>query len=204
MVVSQAKKCRITRILTVICCAVLVLAQALPACTTFCLKDDEGLVFGRNYDWHLDHGLVIVNKRNVTKRALLIDPEDTPARWISKYGSVTFNQYGREFPIGGMVEGERPADAARKELREEAGLLAEDLQALGSFAPYKGVSNELTHFFLARDLTRTAQELEPSEGITVHVMPLAEARARILEQEVGDGQSLAGLMLLDRFLARGS
>ena len=107
-----------------------------------------------------------------------------------------------EFPIGGMAAGETPLQAAQKELREEAGLLAGAWQALGSFAPYKGVSNEQTHFFLARDLEPTDQQLEPSEGITVHRMPLEEARARIVEQEVGDGQSMVGLMLLDRFLAR--
>ena len=104
-----------------------------------------------------------------------------------------------EFPIGGMDEGETPLEAARKELREEAGLLAGDWQGLGSFAPYKGVSNELTHFFAARDLSPTPQQLELTEQITVHRMPLAEARARIIEQEIGDGQSMAGLMLLDRF-----
>jgi ADP-ribose pyrophosphatase len=107
-----------------------------------------------------------------------------------------------EFPIGGIEEGETPLDAAQKELRQEAGLLAAEWHAIGTFAPYKGVSNELTHFFVARGLTATAQQLEPSEAITVHRMRLAEARARIVEQEIGDGQSMAGLMLLDRFLAR--
>lgn len=95
---------RFSRSIILVCCAVLILAEALLACTTFCLEDDESLVFGRNFDWHLDHGLVIVNKRNVAKRALLIDPGDTPAKWVSKYGSVTFNQYGRELPCGGMNE----------------------------------------------------------------------------------------------------
>src|SRR5439155_16235802 len=28
----------------------------------------------------------------------------TPARWRSKYGSVTFNQFGRDHPMGGMNE----------------------------------------------------------------------------------------------------
>ena len=72
----------------------------------------------------------------------------------------------------------------RKELREEAGLLAEDWQLLGEFAPYKGASNEIDYFFLARDLTWTAQELEPSEEITVHRMPLAQARERLLGQSL--------------------
>jgi len=107
-----------------------------------------------------------------------------------------------EFPIGGMEDDETPQQAAAKELQQEAGLLAARWDDLGSFAPYKGVSNELTHFFLARDLSETARDLEPSEDISVHRMPLDEARARIVEQPIGDGQSMAGLVLLDRFLAR--
>jgi 8-oxo-dGTP pyrophosphatase MutT (NUDIX family) len=107
-----------------------------------------------------------------------------------------------EFPIGGMSDGEAALDAARKELAEEAGLLARHWQPLGAFAPYKGVSNEHCHCFLARDLSWTQQHLEPSEAMTVHRMPLGEARARILDQELPDGQSLGALMLLDRFFAR--
>jgi 8-oxo-dGTP pyrophosphatase MutT (NUDIX family) len=108
-----------------------------------------------------------------------------------------------EFPIGGMAAGEDPLAVARKELREEAGLLAEDWQRLGTVAPYKGVSTEIDHFFLARDLRWTDQELEPSEQIEVHRMPLAEARRRLLEQPLLDGQSVAGLALLDRWQRTG-
>ena len=38
--------------------------------------------------------------------------------------------------------------------------------------------------------------------LPVHRMPLAEARAKILDQELPDGQSLGALMLLDRFLSK--
>ncbi|HHI78354.1 MAG TPA: NUDIX hydrolase [Planctomycetes bacterium] len=108
-----------------------------------------------------------------------------------------------EFPIGGMCPGEAPLEVARKELREEAGLLADDWTALGSFAPYKGASNEICHFFLARGLEERGQELESCENIKALRMPLAHARCLLLEQELPDGQSLAGLMLLDRWQARG-
>lgn len=104
MALSQTRKSRIARLLAFVCLTIPVLSEIVPACTTFCLSDGENLVFGRNYDWHLDVGLVIVNKRNIAKRALLLDPADEPAEWISKYGSVTFNQYGRELPCGGMNE----------------------------------------------------------------------------------------------------
>ena len=109
-----------------------------------------------------------------------------------------------EFPIGGMRAGDEPLVVAREELRQEAGLIATDWTALGTFAPYKGVSNERCHFFLARQLEQVAQDLEPSERITVHRLPIDEARCRLLYQECGDGQSMAGLMLLDRWLASGN
>ncbi|HEX7181067.1 MAG TPA: linear amide C-N hydrolase [Thermoanaerobaculia bacterium] len=78
-------------------------AREAAACTTFCLKDQEALLFGKNYDWSVDDALLVVNKRGVAKTAML-PPKDRPATWVSKYGSVTFNQYGREFPNGGMNE----------------------------------------------------------------------------------------------------
>jgi penicillin V acylase-like amidase (Ntn superfamily) len=71
------------------------------ACTTFCFMNNGEWVYGRNYDWMTEHCLIMVNKRGVAKTALT---QDSPAEWVSKYGSVTFNQYGREFPLGGMNE----------------------------------------------------------------------------------------------------
>jgi penicillin V acylase-like amidase (Ntn superfamily) len=76
---------------------------ALFSCTTFVLKDSTNLIFGRNLDWFSDDGIILVNKRNVTKRSLVFPPEK-PLSWTSKLGSVTFNQFGKEFPYGGINE----------------------------------------------------------------------------------------------------
>jgi choloylglycine hydrolase len=73
------------------------------SCTTFCFGDKSQIVFGRNYDWDIGNGMLMINKRGMSKTAMLQDDEK-PAKWISKYGSLTFNQYGREFPTGGMNE----------------------------------------------------------------------------------------------------
>src|SRR5882724_5841355 len=73
------------------------------ACTTFCLMSKGEVLFGRNYDWTVGDALVLVNQRGVAKTATIIDSENG-AKWISKYGSLTFNQYGRENPTGGMNE----------------------------------------------------------------------------------------------------
>jgi penicillin V acylase-like amidase (Ntn superfamily) len=73
------------------------------ACTTFCLKTKDRVLFGRNYDWDIGDGLIFTNKRGVAKSAGAGEAP-IPAKWESRYGSVTFNQYGRENPTGGMNE----------------------------------------------------------------------------------------------------
>ncbi|MFP4472205.1 MAG: linear amide C-N hydrolase, partial [Bacteroidales bacterium] len=74
------------------------------ACTTFCLQDDSGhIVFGRNFDFPSGLGHVVVNHRNLQKTAFIRPPEK-PITWVSKLGSISFNQNGREFPYGGMNE----------------------------------------------------------------------------------------------------
>ncbi|MCP4231671.1 MAG: linear amide C-N hydrolase [bacterium] len=89
------------RLSTLLLIAVL-LPHGLYACTTFCLDNgDDAPVFGRNYDWMVGDGLVMVNKSGVDKIAAFVE---APAVWTSEYGSVTFNQYGRELPCGGMNE----------------------------------------------------------------------------------------------------
>jgi len=72
-------------------------------CTTFVLHQGNKLVFGRNLDWITGTGLVMVNPRNLEKVAL-VDPSEKPVKWISKFGSITFNQVGRDLPYGGINE----------------------------------------------------------------------------------------------------
>ena len=79
------------------------LAPAPAPCTTFCLAGREGPFFGRNYDWQVGVAHVTVNRRGLRKTAM-VDSGQTPAEWTSRYGSLTFNQYGHEFPTGGMNE----------------------------------------------------------------------------------------------------
>ena len=61
------------------------------------------MVFGRNYDWVTDAGMVCTNLKGLSKISMKTENGETIS-WVSKYGSITFNQYGKEFPTGGMNE----------------------------------------------------------------------------------------------------
>lgn len=77
-------------------------ANAL-ACSAFASPGRTLPVLAKNFDWVLGHGQINVNQRNVAKRALVRKPENGYL-WVSKYGSITFNQFGRDLPMGGMNE----------------------------------------------------------------------------------------------------
>jgi penicillin V acylase-like amidase (Ntn superfamily) len=97
--------------LVCILCGILFSALSQPngrACTTFQLNDDGRIFVGTNYDWGVPDGLIIVNPRGLSKTAMPSYRDNSevgrPAVWTSKYGSITFNQYGREMSFGGMNE----------------------------------------------------------------------------------------------------
>ena len=73
------------------------------ACTTFFINKNGQMVFGRNYDWVTGNGMVCTNQKGLLKTSSN-SADGSTTSWISKYGSITFNQYGREFPTGGMNE----------------------------------------------------------------------------------------------------
>lgn len=85
-------------LLTALCA--LSLQPLLDACTTFCVRAGNRVLFGRNYDFEIGDGMVMVNAAGLEKRGYL---QGGPA-WRARHGSVTFNQFGRGFPMGGMNE----------------------------------------------------------------------------------------------------
>jgi penicillin V acylase-like amidase (Ntn superfamily) len=72
-------------------------------CSSVCLDKKGQVILGNNNDWITGDGMVVINKRHVVKRGFWYEnrPEWT---WTSKYGSITFNFEGREFPIRGVNE----------------------------------------------------------------------------------------------------
>ncbi|HEY0678926.1 MAG TPA: linear amide C-N hydrolase [Chitinophagaceae bacterium] len=76
--------------------------RALP-CSTFFIHHNGQMVFGRNYDWVAGTGIVCTNQRGLFKTSYRVS-DGGSISWTSRYGSLTFNQYGKEFPTGGMNE----------------------------------------------------------------------------------------------------
>lgn len=107
-----------------------------------------------------------------------------------------------ETVAGGIDEGEAPEAAARRELREELGIEAEEFVELGTLYQATSIINSASALFLARRLSFTEKEPDASEKIEVVKMPLAEAVARALNGEITHSNTCVLVLRAHAYLNR--
>lgn len=104
-------------------------------------------------------------------------------------------KYLLELPAGTLNENERPEEGAARELEEELGVVAGNLEKLSEFFVSPGFCEEKMWLYLATDLTATAQRLEEDEFLEVVRLPVDRALQMITDGEIEDAKTIIGLLL---------
>jgi ADP-ribose pyrophosphatase len=134
---------------------------------------------------------------------LLVHPGAVTIVPVDEDGNVWFiNQYRHsaggmllELPAGTLGEGEQPEDCAQREVREETGMSAANIERIGEFYTSPGYSTEYMYIFLATGLTPDPLPKDADEYIEVVKYPLEQAYVMALGGEIHDGKTIAALAL---------
>ncbi|HSD48090.1 MAG TPA: NUDIX hydrolase [Pyrinomonadaceae bacterium] len=104
-------------------------------------------------------------------------------------------RYLLEAPAGTLDDGERPEAGAERELQEELGLIAGNMEKLSEFFVSPGFCEEKMWVYLATELVQGQQRLEADELLDVVRLPMTEALEMITSGEIQDAKTIVGLML---------
>jgi len=114
----------------------------------------------------------------------------------------TLNRYSWEAPRGGSNPGETDMlAAAKRELREEAGLTAGSWRKLGAVDLNNGVTTDVEHLFLATDLAAAENEHDPEERIASRWARFDEAVRMVFAGEITECCTVAAILMAQQ-LAR--
>ena len=97
-------------------------------------------------------------------------------------------------PAGMIEPGEHPEDAAIRELEEETGYLASNIELLREYYPSVGYSNEKLKIYLATNFKKTHQHLDQGENINVIEVPLEELIEMLDKNEIITASTTIAIM----------
>ncbi len=148
---------------------------------------------------------------NIRKREIVSHPGGSVVVPLLDTGDVIFVRQYRyphkefilEVPAGKLEPNEDPLTAAKRELQEETGYMADTYEKLTAMFTTPGFCNEVLHIYLATGLKKTAQGQNLDEGeqsLTVEYLPLSTAVEMIVRGEIGDSKTIAGILLTERKL----
>jgi ADP-ribose pyrophosphatase len=125
----------------------------------------------------------------------LSDPEgEDPQILLLRQYRYAADGYLFEIPAGRLDPGETPADCAARELKEETGCTAKQMEPLITMVTTPGFTDERIHLFMATDLTHGEAAREADEFADVIVMQLSEALELIERGEIVDGKTALGIL----------
>ncbi|MBQ8685496.1 MAG: NUDIX hydrolase [Clostridia bacterium] len=124
--------------------------------------------------------------------ACVLCVEEDKALLVRQY-RYAYGESVYEIPAGKLNAGEDPALAAARELEEETGCKAKELELLYEVYPTPGYTNERIFVYYAKGIERTAAHLDEGEYLDAEWIPLPRVKEMLKKGEIKDGKTIIAL-----------
>ncbi len=141
-------------------------------------KGGEG-IYGKVHYKHLAVGVIPLDENWNT--------------WLVGQYRFPLGEYSWEIPEGGGRMDEDPVEAAKRELKEETGLVAKSWKKILTMHLSNSVSDELSVIYLARELEEQLATPEETEELLVKKLPFDEAFGMVESGMITDAMSVAAI-----------
>ncbi len=140
-----------------------------------------------------------VHFKNVAVGVIPLDENNNT--WLVGQYRYTLNEWSWEIPEGGSPENELPLETAKRELKEETGILAAHWEEFMKIHTSNSVCDEVGFLFIAKGLTIGVPEFESTEAdMKIKKLPFSEAVEMVMNGNITDGLSVAGILKVARLL----
>ena len=134
-------------------------------------------------------------KRSVVRHAgsaVMMAMDDKNRILLVRQYRLPADKYLWELPAGKLDQGEKPLDAAKRELAEETGYKAKKWRKLASYFPSPGFVQEKMTLFLATELTAGDATPMDDERIETRWFKRKEVHQMIRDGKIEDGKTIIG------------
>ncbi len=101
-----------------------------------------------------------------------------------------------EVPAGKIDPGEEPLATAARELKEETGYTADNIEFITSFYPTVGYSEEQLYLFLASGLTAGETSFDENEAIDLEEVEITMLHDMVMKGEIHDAKSMIAILMV--------
>ncbi len=120
--------------------------------------------------------------------------------YMIKQYRYLYDDYLIEFTAGHVDENENPLAAAKRELKEETGLVAKHWEEISRIENSASVVKSRIHLFLAKDLEKEEAKPEDGEEIELIKVSLDKAVEMVMKKEITTVSTMYAILYLEKLV----
>lgn len=139
--------------------------------------------------------------QNLAVGVIVLD--DNYNTWLVGQFRFPLQKYTWELPEGGCPHDEEPLIAAKRELKEEVGITAKNWTLVQEMDLSNSATDEISYTYVAKDIEIGEPCPDENEDITIKKLPFKEVYKMVLNGDIRDAISVAGILKVHQMIENG-